>query len=155
MPGPRIEQHVLKDRLISPVDVLLCALANVDKAEARGRALAAHEPVEHKRVKAVIVPAALGILRVVLCGKERFILSGYEFAVMQDGLAVLPALLVVPVHHGALAVVVNRVVVDVARHVDCRVGKAVFQLRVVVLKDIVVLKGDIEHVPALLNIRDA
>ena len=103
----------------------------------------------------MIVPAAHGVIRVILRGEERFVLSCHEFAVMQDGLAVLPALFIVPVHHGALAVGVNRVVVDVARHVYGRIGKAVFELRVVVFQNVVVLKGDVEHVPALLNIRDA
>ena len=122
VPGSGVEQHVLKNRLISPVDILLCALADINEAEAGGRTLAAHEPVEHERVKPVIVPAAHGVVRAVLRGEERFVLSCHEFAVMQDGLAVLPALFIVPVHHGALAVGVYRVVVDVARHVYGRIG---------------------------------
>ena len=64
--GPGVEEHVLKDCLVAPVNVFLRALADVDESESGGRALADHQRVKHERIQSVIVPASLRKLRVIL-----------------------------------------------------------------------------------------
>ena len=153
VPGSGVEQQVLQDRLVSPVDVLLGALAHVDIAEARGRALAAHQRVEHEGIEPVVIPASLRVFRLVLRGKQRLRLPGHELAVMQHGPAVL-LLFVIPVHHRALPVGVHGIVVHVEIHFHRGIGELVLQLGVLFLQQVVVLQRHIEQVPALLNIRD-
>ena len=152
---PRVKQHVLKNCLVAAVNILLSALADINIAKSGRSALAAHERIKHERVQAVIVPAAICVFRVILRSEKRFVLPCYEFTVVQERLAVRTALLIVPVYYGGLVIVVNCVVVDVPGHVNSRVRKTVSQLRVLVFQNVIVLKGDIEDVPALLDIRDA
>ena len=50
VPWASIDQQVLHDRLITPIDVLLCGLANVNVSEAAGSSLNSKQRIKHKWV---------------------------------------------------------------------------------------------------------
>ena len=82
------------------VDVALGIAPHRDEAVARGAPLLGVENIQHDGVKTVIVPASLGVGGVILGGVEQHVPR--ELGVVQNGAAVGPHPLVVPVHYGGL-----------------------------------------------------
>ena len=162
-----VEEHVLHDCLISAVYILLRVLADVDIAEAAGRALAAEHRVKYERIQSVLIPAGLcrgpaeniaavihNGLCLVLGGEKRLILSGHEFAVVQHIAPALPPF-VVPVDHDALPGRIHAVVVDILCRVQHGPAELSGKLRILRCKQIVVAQAHVEEIAAVLYVSDA
>ena len=152
-PLPGGHHGVLQDVGRELVDVELGILADGDVSEAHRRSLLGKEHIQHHRVEAVVIPAPLPVVRVVLAGIEQGV--PYEFYIVQYRLSGRAALLVIPVHHHALAAGVHRVVVDVLLDVDGPSAQVPLVLRVLLLQQLLVHQLREEQVAGLLDVGDA
>ena len=100
----------------------------------------------------MVVPAELGVFRLVFRGKEHRV--PHELAVVEYRTIPLAAL-VVPVHHGGLAAGVGGVVILVGADREGISSQLSLQLRVAVNEHIVALQLHMKHIPAVLDVGDA
>ena len=101
----------------------------------------------------MVVPAPLGVGRVVLAGKERLVHPAHELDVVQHRPPVRAVDLVVPVDHQALPAHVDALVVQVFLHVDGRAAHLPLVLGILPVQQILVHQLHHEEVPAVLQVR--
>mgnify|MGYP003305811854 CR=1 FL=1 len=150
--GLGVGKHIHHDGLVAPVDIFLGALAHIDVGEAARTALYRKERIENEGILAMIVPAALRVLRFILSCKEDRVID--VLAEVQHGFPVL-VLLVVPVNHSALIRGVHGVIVDILAEIRRSASQLTCQFRIPVLQQIIVHQLHMEQVAGLLDVSNA
>ena len=135
------------------VDVELRVLADGDIAEAHRRAFFREHHIQHDGVEAVVVPARVPVVGVVLAGEQQGL--AHELGVVQQRLAAGRGRLVVPVHHHALVAGVDGVIVDILLHVHGPAAQMALMLRVLLLQQVLVHQVHDEQVAGLLDVGHA
>ena len=135
------------------VDVELRVLADGDIAEAHRRALFREHHIQHDGVEAVVVPARVPVVGVVLAGEQQGL--AHELGIVQQRLAAGGGRLVVPVHHHALVAGVDGVIVDILLHVHGPAAQMALMLRVLLLQQVLVHQVHDEQVAGLLDVGHA
>ena len=151
-PARRGRHHgVFQNRLIEQVDLLLCALADVDIAVSGNGALHREQRIDHERIISVLVKPALHIWVVLGRGKDRL---AHEFAEVEHAFSVLD-LLVVPVHHERLVRRIHLIVRLVLADKGVVASKRVADLRIPLPDHVVVHQLRVEQVFAFLDVGHA
>ena len=98
----------------------------------------------------MVVEAAISALRVILTGVKQRV--SHELDIVDQGFSVGGLDLVVPVHHDALVAGVNGIVVDIFLHIHGVAAHSAFQLRVLLIQQVIVHQINDKQVAGLLNI---
>ena len=152
MSGPGIGQQILQNGLVAPVHIFLGGFGHIDVAEAAGGTGTAEHHVHNKGVAAVVIPASLGIFRLIFRGEQHRL--PHKLAVVEH-LSAPHLLFVVPVDDGGFVRGIHPILVYIPVSRLGAAGKLALQHGVALQQQIVVPEPQVKDVAALLQIRHA
>ena len=143
VPGPGVDQKILQHRLIALVDVFLSALCQVYIPKAAGATLHPEHRIKYKGIHAVVIPTTIPVLFVVFSGKQHRV--AHILAVVQYRAAALK-FLIIPIHHQALAICADGIIVDILADCGGRASQLSLQLWILLLQLLIVPQLQTEEV---------